>query len=259
MRTLVALWRLVRVVVHLLHGMAIVALRFGALDAAGRQARIGWWSAGLIRAFGVALDFEGQFRPGANLLVANHISWLDIATVHAVCPRARFVSKADVRQWPLLGWLIGSVGTLFIERERKRDALRVVHQMAESLKRGDVVAVFPEGTTGDGRTLLPFHANLLQAAIAAEVPVQPVALRYSEPGLDWSPTVSWLGATTLVRSVWAIARAHGIRVKVAALPARGSAHADRRALAQTLRRDIEQALYPEVAATAAAAADQALP
>ena len=130
---------------------------------------------------------EGQFRSRATLVTANHVSWLDIAAVHAVCPQARFVSKADVRHWPLLGWLIGAVGTLFIERERKRDAMRVVHQMAESLIAGDVVAVFPEGTTGDGRALLPFHANLLQAAIAAEAPVQPVALRYTEPGLGLQP------------------------------------------------------------------------
>lgn len=247
MRALVGVWRLLRVVVHVLRGVATVALRFHALDAAGRQAHIGRWSLGLLHALGVGLVAEGQFRAGANLLVANHISWLDIAAVHAVCPRARFVSKSDVRHWPLLGWLIGAVGTLFIERERKRDAMRVVHQMAESLAAGDVVAVFPEGTTGDGRALLPFHANLLQAAIATETPVQAVALRYTEPGLDWSPAVSWLGATTLAHSVWAIACARGVQVRVTALPARGSAHADRRALAQRLRDDIDEALTGRLA------------
>jgi 1-acyl-sn-glycerol-3-phosphate acyltransferase len=241
-RALVGLWRLLRVVVHVLRGVAIVALRFRDLDAKARQAHIGRWSLGLLHALGVGLVSEGQFRAGANLVVANHISWLDIAAVHAVCPRARFVSKSDVRHWPLLGWLIGAVGTLFIERERKRDAVRVVHQMAESLARGDVVAVFPEGTTGDGRKLLPFHANLLQAAISANVPVQPVALRYTEPGLDHSPAVSWLGATTLVHSVWAIACARGLLVRVTALPARATRHADRRALAQTLRAYIDAAL-----------------
>jgi 1-acyl-sn-glycerol-3-phosphate acyltransferase len=251
---LVGLWRLLRVAVHVLHGMAVVALRFPSLDAAGRQQRIGWWASGLLRAIGVHLVAEGDFRAGANLLVANHVSWLDILAVHAVCPRARFVSKSDVRHWPLLGWLIGAVGTLFIERERKRDALRVVHQVAAALQAGETVAVFPEGTTGDGRTLLPFHANLLQAAIVSAVPVQPVALRYTEPGLDWSPTVSWLGATTLVHSVWAIACAHGVQVRVCALPARASAHADRRALAQRLHDDIAQSLqWPAVAPTSAQA------
>jgi 1-acyl-sn-glycerol-3-phosphate acyltransferase len=241
-RAFVGLWRLVRVLLHVLHGMAVVAVRFPALDAAQRQQRIGWWSRGLLRAIGVQLVVDGEVRAGANLLVANHVSWLDIPALHAVCPRARFVSKSDVRRWPLLGWLIAAVGTLFIERERKRDALRVVHQVAASLQAGETVAVFPEGTTGDGRTLLPFHANLLQAAIAAEVPVQPVVLRYSEPGLDWSPAVSWLGATTLLHSVWAIACARRVQVDVRALPARASAHADRRALAQRLHDDIAQVL-----------------
>jgi 1-acyl-sn-glycerol-3-phosphate acyltransferase len=242
MRALLALWRVARVLAHLLHGMAIVALRFGSLDAAARQARIAWWSAGLLRALGVRLRSEGSFRVGANLLIVNHVSWLDIAAVHAVCPRARFVSKADVRHWPVLGWLIGAVGTLFIERERKRDALRVVHQMARALAQGDVVAVFPEGTTGDGRSLLPFHANLLQAAIASQTPVQPVVLRYSQPGHEFSPAVTWLGATTLLHSVWNIASTRGIEVEVTPLTARGTSHADRRALAETVRSDIEEVL-----------------
>ena len=257
MRGLVAAWRLVRVVLHVLRGVAIVALHFRGLDAKARQGHIGRWSLGLLHALGVGLVAEGQFRRGATLVVANHVSWLDIAAVHAVCPRARFVSKSDVRHWPLLGWLIGAVGTLFIERERKRDAMRVVHQMAASLAAGEVVAVFPEGTTGDGHVLLPFHANLLQAAIAAEAPVQPVALRYTEPGFDYSPAVSWLGATTLVHSVWAIACARGVQVRVTALPARASAHADRRALAQTLRDDIQSALEPQAARDVGA--DQPLP
>ena len=256
-RALLGWWRLIRVAVHVLHGMAIVAVRFGSLDSPQRQHRIAWWSRGLLRAIGVRLVVDGDFRGGANLLVANHVSWLDIAAVHAVCPRARFVSKADVRHWPLLGWLIGAVGTLFIERERKRDALRVVHQIAASLQGGETVAVFPEGTTGDGRTLLPFHANLLQAAIAADVPVQPMALRYTEPGLDWSPSVSWLGAATLVHSVWAIACARGVQVQVNVLLARATAHADRRALAQRLHDDIAQSLQGQRAAPKSAQAAQA--
>jgi 1-acyl-sn-glycerol-3-phosphate acyltransferase len=237
-----AVGRLLRVVLHVLHGIAVVALRFPSLDQAGRHARIAWWSAGLLRHLGVELRTAGSFRPGATLLAINHVSWMDIAAVHAACPRARFVSKADVRHWPLLGWLIGAVGTLFIERERKRDALRVVHQMAAALGSGDTVAVFPEGTTGDGQELLAFHANLLQAAISTATPVQPVALRYSQPGHAVSPAVAWLGATSLVHSVWMIVRTKGLVVSVRALEARGSAHADRRALARTLREDIAAAL-----------------
>ena len=138
---------------------------FRSYSAAQRHARIQWWSAKLLRLMGIALHAHGTPRPGAKLVVSNHVSWLDIAAIHAVIPEAHFVSKADVKHWPLVGRLVAGAGTLFIEREKKRDALRVVHQMAEALKAGDTVAVFPEGTTGDGRTLLPFHANLLHAAV----------------------------------------------------------------------------------------------
>lgn len=231
-----ALWRVARLSLHLLHGMAVMALRFPALDAAGRQARIGWWSAGLLRAVGVQLRLSGTPRPGATLLIANHVSWLDIAALHAAVPHARFVSKADVLHWPLLGWLVKGAGTLFIERERKRDALRVVHAMAEALRAGETVAVFPEGTTGVGAELLPFHANLLQAAIATATPIQPVVLRFADAQHRFSPAVVYVGDTSLLQSLWWVATARGLVVHVDLLLAQASAHADRRALAETLRK-----------------------
>ena len=232
---LLAGWRLARLSLHLLHGMAVMALRFPSLNEAGRQARIGWWSAGVLRAMGVALHVTGTARPGATLLLANHVSWLDIAALHAAVPHARFVSKADVLRWPLLGWLIRGAGTLFIERERKRDALRVVHAMAEALQAGQTVAVFPEGTTGEGPELLPFHANLLQAAIATATPIQPAVLRFSDPAHRFSPSVAYVGDTTLLQSLWRVATARGLKAHVTLLLPAGSAHADRRALAETLR------------------------
>ena len=227
--------RLARLSVHLLHGMAVMALRFPSLNEAGRQARIGWWSTGVLRAMGVGLHITGTARPGATLLLANHVSWLDIAALHAAVPHARFVSKADVLRWPLLGWLIRGAGTLFIERERKRDALRVVHAMADALRAGQTVAVFPEGTTGEGAELLPFHANLLQAAIATATPIQPVVLRFADPTHRFSPAVAYVGDTTLLQSLWRVATARGLEVHVTLLMSRGSAHADRRLLAESLR------------------------
>lgn len=238
----VAVWRLLRLGLHLLHGLAIIRLRFTRLDARGRQARVQWWSAKTLRLLGVALAVQGRGRPGAKLLLPNHVSWLDIAAIHAVLPEARFVSKADVRHWPVLGWLVASAGTLFIERASKRDALRVVHQTAEALRAGDTVAVFPEGTTGPGPEPLPFHANLLQAAIATELPIQPVVLRWHEPGRRFSPAAQFVGETTLLQSVWRIASAQGLAVELQILPAQGSAHADRRALAEHVRAQIAAAL-----------------
>ena len=235
------LWRVLRSALHVLHGMAVM-LRFPTLDAASRHARIRWWSAGVLRHMGLTLDVQGTARPGANLLVSNHVSWLDIAALHAAVPHARFVSKADVLKWPLLGWLIRGAGTLFIERERKRDAVRVVHAMAESLRAGDTVAVFPEGTTGPGPQVLPFHANLLQAAIATQTPIQPAVLRYADTSTPFSPTVEYMGDTSLLQSLWRVATATGLRVHVELLPAHDTAHADRRALAVMLRDKVAQRL-----------------
>ena len=96
-RRLRAAWRLTMSVLHVLHGVAIVLTRFSALDAAQREARIQWWATKTLRTMGISLRVDGTPHAGGTLMVANHISWLDIMAVHAVCPRARFVSKADVR------------------------------------------------------------------------------------------------------------------------------------------------------------------
>jgi 1-acyl-sn-glycerol-3-phosphate acyltransferase len=235
MRPLVAAWRLARLVPHVLHGLWIVVRRFERLAPEQRHELIRWWSVKTMRILGIGLQVSGSAEPGGQLLVANHVSWLDIAAVHAVLPQARFVSKSDVRRWPLIGPLVEGAGTLFIERSNKRDALRVVHQTAEALKSGDCVAVFPEGTTGAGPELLPFHANLLQAAIATEAAVLPVVLRWHEPGERFSAAAQFIGDTTLVQSLWRMASARGLGIEVQVLPAVASQGLDRRALGEALR------------------------
>ena len=234
MQTLLAAWRLFRATLHVLHGMAVMT-RFPRLSVAERHERIRWWSAGLLHAMGLTLQVSGTPRPGATLIVANHISWLDIAAIHAAAPHARFVSKADVLSWPLLGWLIRNAGTLFIERERKRDALRVVHAVAASLQAGETVAVFPEGTTGTGPELLPFHANLLQAAVATATPVQPVLLRFDDATGPFCAAAQYIGDTTLLQSLWRVASARRMSVAVQVMPPMSTEHADRRLLAEHLR------------------------
>ena len=228
-----AVWRLTRLVLHALHGMAICALRFPFLTPARRMQRVGWWSAKMLRVLGIDWQAIGTPHVGPVLFVANHISWLDILAINAVQP-ARFVAKADVRHWPLLGWLVACGGTLFIERERKRDALRVVHQIAQALRDGETIAVFPEGTTGTGHALLPFHANLLQAAISVDAPVQPIVLCYGDARDAVSEAVAYVGDTSLLQSMWWIAKADGLRVCIELLDAQRSTQLDRRALAARL-------------------------
>ena len=242
LRRLRAAGRLIRCVVHGLHGLAIVLLRFPRLAPTERLAKIRWWSGKMLRLIGIELRVEGRPARGGCLLAVNHISWLDIMVVHAIAPEARFVSKADVKAWPLLSRLVDSAGTLYLERERKRDALRVVHAMAEALRAGETVAIFPEGTTSTGHGLLPFHANLLQAAISTATPVQPVALRFSDSSHAVSEAMEFVGATTLARSLWNSASGDGVVARVLFLAPRESAGADRRALAARLRADIAGAL-----------------
>jgi 1-acyl-sn-glycerol-3-phosphate acyltransferase len=203
LRHLRALWRLAHAVLHALGGWFTITVLFPRWDPPRRDATVQAWAQRMLRILGVPLHVSGQPPlQGPVLLVSNHLSWLDILVLHAA-RHCRFVSKSDVKHWPLIGTLATGGGTLYIEREKRRDAMRVVHHMAESLKAGDIVAVFPEGTTGDGTGLLPFHANLIQAAISAQAPVQPVALRFLDraSGKDSDGPV-YIGDDTLVGSLW---------------------------------------------------------
>lgn len=246
MRLLRAGWRLLGLLLQLSAVVLEMAWRFPRLSEERRHACIQRWSAQVLRRLGVSLVQQGRPLQEPCLLVANHVSWLDILAVHATAPQARFVSKADVLAWPVLGWLIRSAGTLFIERERKRDAMRVVHHMTDVLRAGDTVAIFPEGTTGAGPEVLPFHANLLQAALSAQVPVQPVALRYREPEMSFSWAAQYIDDTTLVQSIWRILCAQGLSLSISYLPVLTEPAADRRQLAAALRDQIQRQVQDEL-------------
>ena len=176
---------------------------------------------------------------GPVLLAANHISWLDIVVMHAA-RHCRFISKADVQYWPIVGTLATGAGTLYIERESRRDAMRVVHRMAERLQAGDVLAVFPEGTTGDGNQLLPFHANLLQAAISAHAPIQPVALTFMDEATG-APSFApcYIGDDTLIGSLWRTLCTQGLVAAVRFGEPQLAQGRDRRSWAADLRVTIE--------------------
>ena len=203
MNALRAVWRLARVLVLVLAGWATIVFLFPRMDPLQRQAEVQAWARGMLQVLGIGLQVRGSPPVrGPLMLVANHISWLDILVMHAA-RHCRFVSKADVQRWPLIGRLATGAGTLYIARESSRDAMRVVHHMAASLKDGDILAVFPEGTTSDGVSLLPFHANLLQAAISADAPLQPVGLNFIDAATGrTSLSPCYIDDDTLVGSLW---------------------------------------------------------
>jgi 1-acyl-sn-glycerol-3-phosphate acyltransferase len=232
--------RLALVLLHIVRGFFIIRWRFPGLQVPERQRHVQRWAGQMLGAMGISLDPQGpRLREGPVLLVANHISWLDILVLHA-SGYCRFISKADVRRWPLIGFMADGAGTLFIERESRRDAHRMVQQMAERLQAGDVLAVFPEGTTGDGVALKPFHANLIQAAILAGAPVQPVALRFIDgPSGQTSHAPRFVDDDTLVVSVLRTLAARGLRAQVVSGEPEHHAGRDRRQWAQDLHGKVQ--------------------
>lgn len=241
MTMLRAVWRLSRVVIHILAGLWIIAWRFPRLSPDQQAMQVQAWSVAMLSRLAIKLVVKGTPAvSGPVLLVSNHISWLDIGVMHAA-RHCRFVSKADVAHWPLVGTLARGAGTLFIERESRRDAMRVVHQMADALRAGEVLAVFPEGTTGDGSTLLPFHANLLQAAISAGAPIQPVALSFRDGATGRrSLAPCYVGDDTLLGSLWRTLQTSDLEAEVCFGALQEAQGRDRRAWAADLRSAIER-------------------
>lgn len=240
MKALGALWRLARALGHALAGWATIRFVFPRLSEEARALRVQLWAARMLQLLGIGLRVQGTPPVvGPVLLVSNHISWLDILVLHAA-RHCRFVSKADVKHWPLIGTLATGAGTLYIERESRRDAMRVVHRMAESLNNNEVLAVFPEGTTSDGLKLLPFHANLLQAAVATQAPVQPVALGFVDTAsgrLSLAPC--YIGDDTLIGSLWRTLTAPSITAVVRYGIAEKAGGRDRRRFTADLRERVQ--------------------
>ncbi|MES2945277.1 MAG: lysophospholipid acyltransferase family protein [Pseudomonadota bacterium] len=245
MSRLRALGKLLRALLHIVVGFFTILLVFPRLEQADKERRIQVWSLEMLAHIAIKLIVKG--RPAINgpmLMVANHISWLDITSLHAA-GFCRFVSKADIKKWPVIGRLATGVGTLFIERESRRDAMRVVQHMTERLRVGDVIGVFPEGTTSDGVSLLPFHANLFQAAITANVPVQPIALQFiDETTGQRSAAPCYIDDDTLMGSVWRTLCASNIAVVITYGEPQLAQGRDRRAWALALRTDVENLRQP---------------
>jgi 1-acyl-sn-glycerol-3-phosphate acyltransferase len=239
MRSLVAAGKLLSVIAHLLRGLFTIYFVFPKLTKIQKNKRVEVWAVESLAKLAIKLVVKGT--PPANgpmLLVSNHISWLDILVMHAA-GHCRFVSKADIKHWPVLGALSTAGGTLYIERESRRDAMRVVHHMCEALTDGDIVAVFPEGTTGNGVDLLPFHANLLQAAIVSNAPAQPVALQFIEAhNGQTSQAASFVGDETLFGSLWRTLKSEGVAAVITYGDPQFSGGRHRRAWAADLRMEI---------------------
>ncbi|EIM96488.1 phospholipid/glycerol acyltransferase [Paraburkholderia hospita] len=235
-------FRKIRLVVHLLHGMWVVWTRFPRASAQQRLELNRAWSLRMLQLCGMRLVVhnDGARLDEGVLAVANHISWIDIYVINAWRPTP-FVSKAEIRKWPVVGWLAQQLGTVFIQREKRSDAKRIMHELANRLNAGELMCVFPEGTTSDGVQLLPFHANMFQAAVSASRPVQPVCMMYEDAQGRQSTAPAYIGELSLGESLDALLRGGPLtaHVYVGAPLAPG---ADRRLLAAEAEASVAAAL-----------------
>jgi 1-acyl-sn-glycerol-3-phosphate acyltransferase len=189
--------------VHIVVGITILATVWVFCEQAARDKLIRWWSKGVLRRFNIKVVIYGEpptLGEASGMILANHISWIDIYALNSVIP-VRFIAKSDINTWPVFGYLARKSGTIFINRSSRKDTARIVNKTVENLINGYNVAFFPEGTTTDGTTLGHFKSSLVQAAIIANATIKPLAIRYPNPDGSPNPKLAYAGETTMAESM----------------------------------------------------------
>ncbi len=233
--------RLFGLALLLLASVFLVALIFPLLGQTARSRIKQSWSAMLVAVLGITLrhdNLDDDDLP-VGLVVANHISFLDIYVINALMS-VNFVAKADVAGWPLIGWLTARTGNLFIERGRAKAAHAMQQQMARELSAGNRLVIFPEGTSTRGGAVLPFHAALLQSAIASGCPVICLALSYQSAKGEMTTAPAYVGDDTLMGCIWRIVIEADLVANVHLVGCLSSEVADRRHLGQQAHHLIAQ-------------------
>lgn len=235
MSPLAPLWRGLRIAEHLLTG-ASLAIVIATGQGLGYRVLwldtvVCWWYQRLLRCLRISVRVDGAAAE-TTLMVANHISWLDIPVIGSQ-GKMRFLSKAEVRRWPIIGWMSELAGTVFIDRGAHR-VDEVVAGVCTRIQAGQPVVVFPEGTTSDGREVQRFHPRLFAICQQTGLAVQPIALRYGE-GQEPDRVAPFVGDETLVAHLWRLLRHPGLQVRVSFLDPIPVASLDRRRLAEATR------------------------
>ncbi len=237
--------RLAVLLVHFVFGIPVTVLCI----AVGRRIRVGartldefmlnTWSRGACRIFGIRIAVEGAPADPPVLIVSNHISWLDIEVLHGVAAMG-FVGKAEIRGWPIVGRLATIGGTIYHERGSRHSADDVATAVAERLKEGRRVAIFPEGGILPGDHVKRFHARLFKAAVETQSPVQPVMIRYVRGGRR-DPDVGFHHHEHFVGNIARLLSRPGCTAQVRFMAAMPSTGQPRRELADAARQQVHEA------------------
>ncbi|MEO8442881.1 MAG: lysophospholipid acyltransferase family protein [Betaproteobacteria bacterium] len=236
--------RVLRLTGHVVQAVAVAATVFPFLSVAQRRMRVSRFSRQLLVILAVRLKVSGtppRTQDLPAILVANHVSWLDIFAINAA-HAMRFVAKSEIRRWPVIGWLCVRGGTLFIERAQRRHTMNINEQIAAGLRAGDTFAVFPEGAITSGDVVLPFHASLLQPALSCNARLFPVAVHYTRADGSLCFEADYAGAKTLVDSLRLILTQPVIHVHLQFLPPLACDTRHRRELADAAAMQIAAAL-----------------
>ncbi|QEY24061.1 lysophospholipid acyltransferase family protein [Neisseria animalis] len=235
-------YRLILIAVCIFYGMAEMFFLFPVYSKQRKLRAIQLWSRRVLAACGMELSVYGTLpsQGVGSMIIANHISWLDIMAVNAAFPN-RFVAKDDVAKWPLVGYLATQAQTVYVARNKgssgNSDKLRTV---TDALKNGDTVTLFPEGTSSEGRSILPFKTSFFQAAFEARTPLIPVLCRYPNPdGSSPNPAAAYYGDISLVQSIKMICSRRSSKVELHFLPP-VLPEGDRRQCAQAVRTALER-------------------
>lgn len=209
-------YRFCRLFVHVAYVVLLMASFYPRYNKTRQALFLKRWSLKLLEILNVRLVVKGDLpaaMPANSMLAANHVSWLDIFILYTRY-YARFVAKAEMRKWPVIGWLCVKVDTLFIKRVRRSDTARINQTITHALRGGDCIAIFPEGTTADGTYLEAFHTSLLEPAVMSQSTLYPVALRFCDRYGAVNTEVAYADETTLMGSLIKILAQQEIRAEL---------------------------------------------
>ncbi len=204
----------------------------------GHQARARWLQQvcrRVLRVFGVQLRIGGAI-PSSGLLVCNHLSYLDILVLGAMTPCV-FISKCEVRHWPVFGWFASWAGTIFLQRDRRSDVMRVTAEMRRVLETGARVVLFPEGTTSDGRAVLPFKSALLEAATEQSQGLSAAFIEYTLKDGSVADEVCYWRDMTLFPHLLNLLGKHGLEARLGFVELKHPSR-DRKQLARQLHAEV---------------------
>ena len=245
--SLVGVVRLCALMIHVIIGLFLGLVVFRVISWDARTAMIRIWSRVLLMVIGVRLsvDHPPAQLPMRGMLIGNHSSWLDIFVANSV-QAARFLAKSDIKKWPILGALVTGAGTLYVERGNRHHISTTNQQISDSARKGELIGLYPEGTTTDGTHLLPFKSNLFQPAIDHEMLLYPIGISYKKDG-KYTPLAAYAGDTSLVRSLWDLTSSFGVTAHVnygVIIPA--AQYPTRQALAHAAQESVSRLLGQEV-------------